>query len=76
MTYQLELVWNREFTFRRFGSAFENLDACIAFAQHVECSGDRCSVKKTRIVDSDDVVVWQYGKRTLAYHSSLPLAAP
>ena len=75
MTYQLELVWNREFTFRRFGSTFENLDVAIAFAQHVEYRGDGCSVKKTRIVDSDDVVVWQYGKKTLAYYSSLPLAA-
>ena len=75
-SYQLELVWSREFTFHKFGSTFENLDVAIAFAQHVECSGDGCSVKKTRIIDQNDVVVWQYGKKTLAYHSSLPLAAP
>ena len=69
-SYQLELVWNREFTFRRFGSTFENLDVAIAFARHVECSGDGCSVKKTRIIDQNDVVVWQYGEKTLAFTQS------
>ena len=64
MTYQLELVWNREFDFVCHGSLFDDLPSAIRFAKEMENSGDGARVKKTRIVDSNGVVVWAYGKKT------------
>jgi hypothetical protein len=61
--YQVELVWNREFDFVPHGSPVEDLDVAIKKAKEFENMGDGERVKKTRIVDSDGVVVWAYGKK-------------
>lgn len=61
-TYQVELVWNREFDFRPHGSTHTDLNAAIAYARKMEDLGDGACVKKTRIVDQDGKTVWAYGK--------------
>ena len=62
-TYQVELVWNREFDFVKNGLRFTDLQSAISHARSLENMGDGARVKKTRIVDLDGNVVWQYGKR-------------
>lgn len=61
-TFQVELVWNREFDFVRYGEPHETIEQAIAAARSIENSGDGARVKKTRVVDSDEKVVWAYGK--------------
>lgn len=63
MTYQVELVWNREFEFVAHGKPYSDLDAAIRFAKEMEESGDGARVKKTRVVDETGEVVWAYGKK-------------
>lgn len=62
-TYYIELVWNREFHFVPYGEPHTNLTTAIKTAQGYEAMGDGEVVKKTRILDQDGDVVWQYGKR-------------
>lgn len=61
--YQVELVWNREFDFVPHGETKEVLEDAIKYARAVENMGDGACVKKTRIVDDEGVVVWEYGRR-------------
>ena len=63
MKYQVELVWNREFNWCQHGQPFTNLDHAIAMTETLSNMGDGARVKKTRIVDLDGNVVWQYGKK-------------
>ncbi len=60
--FKVELVWNREFDFVSYGNPFDNINDAINFARKMENIGDGECVKKTRIVDSNGRVVWQYGK--------------
>jgi hypothetical protein len=60
--FQVEVVWNREFNWVHCGTPHDSLDEAIQYARLMEESGDGARVKKTRIVDSEDKVVWQYGK--------------
>ena len=62
--FHVELVWNREFDWVRFGDAHETIDGAIAAAQSIENSGDGASVKKTHVMDDEGKVVWAYGKLT------------
>lgn len=62
MNYRVELVWNREFDFVPYGPQHTDLKQAIAYAKALEASGDGERVKKTRIVDDNGKVVWQYGK--------------
>lgn len=61
--YQVELVWNREFDFVPHGDSHEDLDSAIKYARALENSGDGMRVKKSRVVDENDRVVWAYGKK-------------
>jgi hypothetical protein len=60
--FQIELVWNREFDFTPYGRASHDLDEAIRDARALENMGDGEAVKKTRVVDEDGNVVWEYGK--------------
>ena len=73
--YHVELIWNREFDFVPFiGSHFgpggsphnvgsyDTIEKAIAAAESIQNSGDGARVKKTRVVSSEDKVVWAYGK--------------
>jgi hypothetical protein len=64
--YQVELVWNREFRFVRFGWAFDDLDEAIKYARSIENSGDGARVKKTRVVNELGNVVFAHGKKIAA----------
>lgn len=61
--YRAQVVWNREFFFCNVGSRFEDLDKAITFVQSIENAGDGASVKKSRIIDEEEDVVWAYGKK-------------
>lgn len=61
--YQVELVWNREFHFVTFGSPKGTIDEAIKAAREIQDSGDGARVKKTRVVNGDDKVVWAYGRK-------------
>jgi hypothetical protein len=62
-SFYVQLVWNREFNWVPYGRPCPNLDDAIAYAKALENMGDGACVKKTRVVDQDDKVVWQYGKK-------------
>ena len=62
-TFQVELVWNREFDWCRHGDPRATLDEAIGYARAVENMGDGAAVKKTRVVDADGNVLWAYGKK-------------
>ncbi len=64
-TYQVELVWDREFHFVANGPEHNDIDSAIKHARAMEDSGDGSRVKKTRVVDSEGKVVWQYGKKVV-----------
>ena len=61
-TYTVELVWNREFHFVRYGTGHGELKSAIKSAESIENSGDGARVKKTRILDEDGKIVWQHGR--------------
>jgi len=64
MRYQVELMWNREFAWRRRGAPYTTLEAAVAQCSALESMGDGAGVKKTRITDADTGrLVWQYGKQ-------------
>jgi hypothetical protein len=63
MTYHVELVWNREFDFVPYGKPLDNIDDAITYAKALENMGDGEAVKKTRILDSDGDIAWEYGKK-------------
>lgn len=63
-TYQIEIMWNREFHFRPHGQLWTDLERCIAQVQWLESAGDGCAVKNSRIVEPETGrVVWQYGEK-------------
>lgn len=62
MNYHVEVVWNREFDFCRFGQPCTTIASAIEAAKSVQNSGDGARVKKARVVDDNDKVVWAYGK--------------
>lgn len=66
MSYQVEVVWNREFDFRSFGEPHADMDRAIAAAQSAQDLGDGACVKKARVVDQDGRVVWAYGKKVVS----------
>jgi hypothetical protein len=80
--FQVQLVWNREFHFVNYSQPHETIELAIAAAKSIENSGDGARVKKTRVVDADEKIVWAYGKpvwvleeyqkaiRELAVHSA------
>ena len=61
--FQVELVWNREFHFVPYGDPRLDIDSAIKYAKSLENMGDGEVVKKTRIIDENGEVVWQYGRR-------------
>jgi hypothetical protein len=63
MSYQIELIWNREFDFVRRGAVYTNLGKAIKDAEDLENSGDGERVKETRIIDDLGRIVWAYGRR-------------
>lgn len=63
MSFQVELVWNREFHFVPHGPDHKDIDAAIRYAKDMEESGDGERVKKTKVVDGDGNAVWDYGKK-------------
>jgi len=67
MTYQVQLVWNREFDWVDWSQPTHVLDTAIRIAKGAEEMGDGARVKKTRIVDQDGNVVWAYGKLTQSH---------
>jgi hypothetical protein len=62
VTFQVELVWNREFDFVPNGGWHKDIISAITHAKALESMGDGACVKKTRVVNEDGNVVWQYGK--------------
>lgn len=62
-TFQVELVWNREFDFVPHGKPTESLQEAINYAEAMESMGDGDRVKKTRVVDENGKVVWAYGQK-------------
>jgi len=60
--FEVELVWNREFSYVIFGEPHETIEQAISAAEDIQNSGDGARVKKTRVV-RDGRVVWAYGKR-------------
>jgi len=61
MSYQVELVWNREFDFVPHGDPKSSLEDAVGYSRDLEAMGNGERVKKTRIVDEAGKVVWQYG---------------
>jgi len=62
-SYYVELVWNREFTWVRYGRPCPSLGDAIRYAERTQNMGDGACVKKTRVVDEEGKVVWQHGQR-------------
>ena len=62
MSYEVQLVWNREF---HWGTREhrDDLDEAIREAKSLLNMGDGASVKKTRVVDDGGKVVWWNGKK-------------
>lgn len=61
-SYQIELVWNREFDWCVYDTR-DTLEEAIALAQELENSGDGARVKKTRIRNlTTNKTCWAYGK--------------
>lgn len=59
MDFVIELVWNREFNWVRYGEPYADLRAAKAFANTMLNSGDGARVKKVRVVDnSTGEVLW------------------
>ena len=56
--YTVELVWNREFHFCRFGEKYPTKETAILVAQRLLDSGDGARVKKARVLNDKDEVVW------------------
>lgn len=51
--YQVEIVWNREFSFIPFGKEYETIEEAKKFAKIMLNSGDGARVKKAQILDLD-----------------------
>ena len=62
MKFYVDLVWNREFGYYRYGDSHNTLESAIAAAESIQNSGDGARVKKVRVIDEDGKVVWAFGK--------------
>ena len=51
--YQVEIVWNREYTFTPYGKEHETIDEAKKFAHFLKNSGDGARVKKAQVIDLD-----------------------
>lgn len=61
MSYQVEVVWNREFSWSPYGD-YPIIDSAVHAAKIAENMGDGARVKKARVLNSNGDVVWQGGK--------------
>lgn len=60
--YSIELVWNREFNWVKYGKPHESLQDAKKFGNDMLDSGDGARVKKFRVIDNNtDKVVYTYG---------------
>lgn len=57
MKYQCQVVWNREFDWKNFGSTEDELQKAIDKGKDIMNSGDGARVKKARVVDEFDKVI-------------------
>ncbi len=57
MEYYIELVWNREFNWCRWGHGHATPEAAASAARSLMNAGDGASVKKARVVDDEGNVV-------------------
>ncbi len=55
--YYIELVWNREFDWSRYGTVYTSVDQAVNTARKLMLAGDGASVKEARIVDNIGNVV-------------------
>ena len=55
--FYVELVWNREFDWSRYGNGHATKEAAAATAKALLNMGDGASVKKARIVDAEGTVI-------------------
>jgi hypothetical protein len=58
MEYRIELVWNREFDWVSYGRLHDTLEEAKASAISIRDSGDGARVKKVRVLDPNNNVVW------------------
>ena len=58
MKYRVELIWNREFNWSHWGSDYISLEIAKQSAISIRDSGDGARVKKVRVLDENDKVVW------------------
>ena len=58
MKYIVELVWNREFHWVNWGRSHDTIEAAKKDAISIRDSGDGARVKKVRVLDEDDNVMW------------------
>ena len=57
--FEIELVWNREFNWVKFGQPYATLAKAKQAAISIMDSGDGARVKKVRVIDmTTDKVVW------------------
>jgi methyl coenzyme M reductase subunit C-like uncharacterized protein (methanogenesis marker protein 7) len=59
--YDIEVIWNREFDWRRYASK-PTMEEAIGLARAMQEMGDGASVKETRVIKDHDKVVWQNGR--------------
>lgn len=57
--YRIQLVWNREFDWCNYSHPRETLEEAKTAAIDIRDSGDGARVKKVRVLDQDDNIVWQ-----------------
>lgn len=58
MKYRVELVWNREFNWINWGKSHDTLESAKASAISIRDSGDGARVKRVRVLDENDEVIW------------------
>lgn len=58
MKYRVELVWNREFNWVSWGKPHNTLEEAKEDAISIRDSGDGARVKKVRVLDDDDTIIW------------------
>ena len=58
MTYRVELVWNREFNWVNWGKPHDSIESAKNSAISIRDSGDGARVKKVRVLDENDKVIW------------------
>ena len=56
--YQIQLVWNREFHWSNYSAPYDTINVAKKVAISIRDSGDGAGVKKVRIIDENDKVVW------------------